>query len=64
MAKVDEGRPLSGKRVVVLAILLTLLFTIGMGYGTYHFAQWLTPILKERAEKQQAADKAEAQLKN
>jgi hypothetical protein len=46
-----EVKVYSGKKVVVIAILGAVLFTVGMLIGTKGFADWLTPILKSRSEK-------------
>ncbi len=43
----------SGKKVVIYSLLGFTVFTAVMGYGAFAFAQWLTPILRERAKQSQ-----------
>ncbi|HSI73086.1 MAG TPA: hypothetical protein VK934_07895 [Fimbriimonas sp.] len=48
-----NSRPVSGKKVVVFSLLFFVVFSILMGFGSFAFAQWLAPILRERNESSQ-----------
>jgi hypothetical protein len=50
----------SGKKVVILSLLGFFIFSVLMGYGTYAFAQWLTPILQRKDNGAPAVSPAQA----
>jgi hypothetical protein len=53
MTSASQDTGISGKKVIAGFSVGCLLFALFMAAGTYYFAEYMTPILKERFEREQ-----------
>lgn len=51
MANVDPIKPINGKKLILVCGVGAVLFTAGMGFGTYFLAKIMTPLLQKHNAK-------------